>query len=149
VSQKSLAAPPLLSPLSGIFNPGTSPLPPYLLSTGYLLRKSKLTKSSPFSGTKKIDGYTIVGIEQTDVSLVLGKESSAGAGGKVGGSWKLPEKALLMLGSEREGIPAELLGEVDLCIEIEQRGKTRSLNVQTAAAVVCYEWNRQWRQSRA
>lgn len=62
------------------------------------------------------------------------------------GRGKLPKKAVLMLGSEREGIPAELLGEVDMCVEIEQRGETRSLNVQTAAAVVCYEWDRQWRQ---
>jgi len=85
----------------------------------------------------------IVGIEQTDQSIILGKEDS-GKEGISGG--RLPKKAVLMLGSEREGIPAELLGEVDMCVEIEQRGETRSLNVQTAAAVVCYEWNRQWRQ---
>ncbi|KAF8425120.1 hypothetical protein EV426DRAFT_59685 [Tirmania nivea] len=89
-----------------------------------------------FLREKRSEGYTIVGIEQTDQSVILGKE----------GRGRLPRKAVLMLGSEREGIPAELLGEVDMCVEIEQRGETRSLNVQTAAAVVCYEWNRQWRQ---
>ncbi|KAF8440700.1 hypothetical protein BGX38DRAFT_1272962 [Terfezia claveryi] len=89
-----------------------------------------------FLRDKRNEGYSIVGIEQTDQSVILGKEGRGG----------LPRKAVLMLGSEREGIPAELLGEVDMCVEIEQRGETRSLNVQTAAAVVCYEWNRQWRQ---
>ncbi|KAF8475674.1 hypothetical protein BDZ91DRAFT_844398 [Kalaharituber pfeilii] len=111
-----------------------------------------------FIREKKVEGYIIVGIEQTDKSLVLGKEQpveditngavlakvSEKEAGKA--EWKLPKKAVLMLGSEREGIPAELLGEVDLCVEIEQKGETRSLNVQTAAAVVCYEWNRHWRQ---
>lgn len=82
-----------------------------------------------------MEGYTIVGIEQTDQSVVLGRDAG----------WRMPRKAVLMLGSEREGIPAGLLGEVDLCVEIRQRGETRSLNVQTAAAVVCFEWDRQWR----
>ena len=91
-----------------------------------------------FLREKKVQGYTIVGIEQTDVSSILGKMN------KNGKEWKLPKNAVLMLGSEREGIPADLLGEVDLYVEIEQKGETRSLNVQTAAAVVCYEWNRQW-----
>lgn len=95
-----------------------------------------MTEIKDYIRKRKVEGYTIVGIEQTDSSHILGKDDS----------WKLPRKAVLLLGSEREGIPAELLGEVDLCVEIEQRGETRSLNVQTAAAVVCYEWNRHWRQ---
>ena len=46
---------------------------------------------------------------------------------------------LLLLGTEKYGIPAELLGELDWCVEIPQQGRTRSMNVQTAAAVVLYD----------
>jgi len=36
------------------------------------------------------------------------------------------------------------LKECDLCVEIEQVGIMRSLNVQTAAATVLYEYGRLW-----
>ncbi|KZF26622.1 hypothetical protein L228DRAFT_279796 [Xylona heveae TC161] len=84
-----------------------------------------------FLTQRKLEGYTVVGIEQTDRSKVLGQ-----------GDWKLPSKTVLLLGSEREGIPAALLAEMDLCVEIQQIGQTRSMNVQTAAAVVLYEYTR-------
>lgn len=82
---------------------------------------------------KKLEGYSVVGIEQTDRSIVLGK-----------GGYKLPKKVVLLLGSEKFGIPAELLAELDICVEISQKGETRSMNVQTAAAVVLYEFCRQY-----
>ncbi|KAI9671304.1 MAG: hypothetical protein M1831_004213 [Alyxoria varia] len=50
---------------------------------------------------------------------------------------------ILLLGSERKGIPGDLLGVCDWCVEIPQRGFTRSMNVQTAAAVVMFEFGRQ------
>ncbi len=80
----------------------------------------------------KLQGYTVVGIEQTDNSKVLGQEGC-----------QLPEKTVLVLGSEREGISSSLLADMDFCVEIKQRGLTRSMNVQTAAAVVLYEYSRQ------
>ncbi|KAA8914831.1 hypothetical protein FN846DRAFT_238449 [Sphaerosporella brunnea] len=83
---------------------------------------------------KRSEGYTAVGLEQTDRSIILGK-----------GEWKFPKKTVLLLGTEKFGIPAELLGELDWCVEIPQKGKTRSMNVQTAAAVVLYEACRQAR----
>lgn len=76
-------------------------------------------------------GYETVGIEQTDRSRVLGSEG-----------WKWPRRCVLMLGTEKKGIPGELLGEVEWCVEIPQSGVTRSMNVQTAAAVVVWEWVR-------
>lgn len=76
-------------------------------------------------------GYETVGIEQTDRSRVLGS-----------GGWKWPRRCVLMLGTEKHGIPGELLGEVEWCVEIPQSGVTRSMNVQTAAAVVVWEWVR-------
>ena len=79
--------------------------------------------------------WTIVGIEQTDRSVILGSEACV-----------LPDKCVLVLGSEREGIPATVLAECDMLVEIPQAGVTRSLNVQTAAGCVLYEWSRQHNQ---
>ncbi|KAK1058776.1 hypothetical protein LTR74_013168 [Friedmanniomyces endolithicus] len=85
-----------------------------------------------FLAAKRSEGFAVVGLEQTDRSLVLG---SAGC--------KLPERVVLVLGSERAGIPARVLAECGVLVEIEQRGVTRSLNVQTAAGVVLFEYMRQ------
>jgi len=87
-----------------------------------------------FLARKKADGFTVVGIEQTDRSVILGSEQT-----------KLPEKVVLVVGSEREGIPALVLTACDLLLEIPQRGITRSLNVQTAVSIVLYEYDRQHR----
>lgn len=84
----------------------------------------------------RAEGYTAVGVEQTDRSVVLGDEQSR---------WRFPTKTVLLLGTEKFGIPPELLGELDACVEIPQSGFTRSMNVQTAAAVVLYECCRQFR----
>lgn len=77
----------------------------------------------------RAEGYAAVGIEQTDRSVILGDEVAC----------RFPKKTLLLLGTEKFGIPAELLGELDWCVEIPQKGRTRSMNVQTAAAVVLYD----------
>lgn len=75
----------------------------------------------------KTKGYQIVGIEQTGVSVGLSS------------STPLSPKCLIVLGKEKEGIPVELLAEMDLCIEIPQYGLTRSLNVHVSAALVIWE----------
>ncbi|KAF2138837.1 uncharacterized protein K452DRAFT_211283, partial [Aplosporella prunicola CBS 121167] len=85
-----------------------------------------------FLRARKADGYMVVGVEQTDRSVVLGAEGSA-----------LPRRCVLVMGSEREGIPGAVLAECDLCVEVRQVGVTRSLNVQTAAAIVLFEYQRQ------
>jgi tRNA guanosine-2'-O-methyltransferase len=87
---------------------------------------------SAWMAGKKSEGWTVVGIEQTDRSVLLGDESAG-----------LPAKTILVLGSEREGMPAAVLGECDLLVEIPQVGVTRSLNVQVAAAIVLFEYGRQ------
>ena len=87
---------------------------------------------STWVAAKKSEGWTVVGIEQTDRSVLLGDASAV-----------LPEKTILVLGSEREGMPAAVLGECDLLVEIPQVGVTRSLNVQVAAAIVLFEYARQ------
>ncbi|GAB7339569.1 hypothetical protein MBLNU457_6174t1 [Dothideomycetes sp. NU457] len=85
---------------------------------------------------KKNEGYCIVGIEQTDRSKILGAEGTV-----------LPEKTILVLGAEKEGMPPLIMGECDVLVEIPQKGKTRSLNVQTAAAAVLYDYARQHRKA--
>jgi tRNA guanosine-2'-O-methyltransferase len=87
---------------------------------------------SAWAARMKSEGWTVVGIEQTDRSVLLGGEGAV-----------LPDKTILVLGSEREGMPAAVLGECDLLVEIPQVGVTRSLNVQVAAAIVLFEYGRQ------
>ena len=87
---------------------------------------------SAWVAEKKSEGWTVVGIEQTDRSVLLGEAEAV-----------LPDKTILVLGSESLGMPAAVLGECDLLVEIPQVGVTRSLNVQTAAAIVLFEYGRQ------
>ena len=91
-----------------------------------------------FLSERKEEGFTVVGIEQTDRSVILGSEDA-----------KLPEKVVLVVGSEREGVPAVVLTECDILVEIPQQGITRSLNVQTAVSIVLYEHARQHKKSAA
>lgn len=54
----------------------------------------------------------------------------------------LPQDAVLVFGSEANGLSRELLDQSDEVVMIRQRGSTRSLNVAAAAAVAMYEWSR-------
>lgn len=96
------------------------------------IRELPLAGLARFLRDSKRDGCAVVGVEQTDRSVVLGEPGA-----------RLPRRCVLVLGSEREGIPGWLLAECDLCVEVRQVGVTRSLNVQTAASVVLYEYGRQ------
>ncbi|XP_058910588.1 probable methyltransferase TARBP1 isoform X1 [Kogia breviceps] len=79
---------------------------------------------------KKAEGYTIVGVEQTVKSLDLT-------------CYRFPEKSVLLLGNEREGIPANLIQQLDVCVEIPQQGVIRSLNVHVSGALLIWEYTRQ------
>lgn len=113
---------------------------------------------------QKTQGWSVVGVEQTDQSYILGgaepspvsipedpDENGEGNAGTTLHSGGLPRKrkalfalrTTLLLGSERTGIPGGLLGLCDWCVEIPQVGVTRSLNVQTAAGLVLFEYARQ------
>jgi TrmH family RNA methyltransferase len=54
----------------------------------------------------------------------------------------LPERVVFVLGAEREGLPEDVLGGVDLVATIPQEGAAESLNVGTAGAIALYEWRR-------
>ncbi|XP_067901542.1 probable methyltransferase TARBP1 isoform X3 [Heterodontus francisci] len=79
---------------------------------------------------KKTEGHTIIGVEQTANSHNLAQYS-------------FPEKTLLLLGNEREGIPANLIQHLDVCVEIPQCGIIRSLNVHVSGALLMWEYLRQ------
>ncbi len=83
-----------------------------------------------FLREKKRQGYVIVGVEQTSTSVSLE-------------SFLFPEKCVVVLGKEREGIPADILQLVDVCVEIPQFGVTRSLNVHVSGSLVLWEMKRQ------
>lgn len=97
-----------------------------------------VSEIAAFLAAKKAEGYEVVGVEQTDRSRILGEEEGEGGAVFAGDG-----KTVLVLGSEREGIPGELLAEMDWCVEVRQAGVTRSMNVQTAAAVVLFDYVRQ------
>jgi tRNA guanosine-2'-O-methyltransferase len=74
----------------------------------------------------KTNGYVAVGIEQTDQSAILGSEDIRNTNHMSLGT--LPRKCVLVLGSEKGGISAEVLAALDRCVEIRTVGVTRSLS---------------------
>jgi 23S rRNA (guanosine2251-2'-O)-methyltransferase len=54
-------------------------------------------------------------------------------------SAELPEKAAFVLGSETAGVSAEVRAHVSELLSIPMRGGVESLNVASAAAVLCFE----------
>ncbi|CRL07401.1 CLUMA_CG020374, isoform A [Clunio marinus] len=75
-------------------------------------------------------GFAIIGAEQSGKSLPLTES-------------QIPSKSLLLLGNEKEGIPANLLSLLDLTIEIPQMGVVRSLNVHVTGALIIWEYTKQ------
>ncbi|RUS24460.1 hypothetical protein BC938DRAFT_473545, partial [Jimgerdemannia flammicorona] len=88
-----------------------------------------------FLKEKKEQGYMLCGLEQTTNSVSLSE-------------MKFPEKCVIILGKEKEGIPAQLLQFLDQTIEIPQFGITRSLNVHVSGAITIYEYTKQMSQPR-
>ena len=81
---------------------------------------------------RKRDGFLIIGLEQTGSSLPLE-------------TFEFPadKPTVLLLGKEKEGIPAECLQAVDQCLEIPQLGLIRSLNVHVSGAITIWEFTKQ------
>jgi len=82
----------------------------------------------------KRKGYDIVALEQTDSSITLGDVNS-----------HLPEKCVLVLGREKEGVPVEVLQICTCTVEIQQFGVIRSLNVHVATSILIYELTKKGR----
>lgn len=56
--------------------------------------------------------------------------------------FRWPRRTVLVLGREKEGIPAALLGMLRSTVEIPQLGRIRSLNVHVSGTPCCARW---WR----
>lgn len=91
------------------------------------VRTSELTS---YLESMRHEGYTLIGVEQTANSKILT-------------NYEFPEKSLLLLGNEKEGIPVELIQKLDACVEIPQVGIIRSLNVHVSGALLVWEYTRQ------
>lgn len=59
--------------------------------------------------------------------------------------FELPKRAVLLFGSENNGISAALLNHANAMVQIEQFGSTRSINVGVAAGIAMYEWTRRFK----
>ncbi|CAK9805252.1 Probable methyltransferase TARBP1 [Anthophora plagiata] len=79
---------------------------------------------------KKDMGWFLVGLEQTANSTSLQ-------------NMKFEKKTILVLGNEKDGIPANLIPLFDTCIEIPQAGVIRSLNVHVSGAICIWQYANQ------
>ena len=52
----------------------------------------------------------------------------------------LPEKCVMVFGSEKSGLSEELLSHASSIVAIEQQGSTRSVNVGVASGIAMYAW---------
>lgn len=73
----------------------------------------------------KLQGYTVAAIEQTPDSVALP-------------DYQPPEKIVLVVGREVEGIEPEVLALCDLALEIPMFGRKESYNVAQAAAMALF-----------
>ncbi len=80
----------------------------------------------------KSKGYTIVGVEQTDVSVPLK-------------SYQIKEghKYVLVFGNELDGLSESILPLLDSAVEIPQWGTKHSLNVSVCAGIVLFHFTSQ------
>lgn len=72
------------------------------------------------------EDYTIIGLEQTEVSSPLQ-------------DLQADTKVVLLLGREVEGLEQEVIDLCDVCVEIPMLGKKESYNVVQAAAMALYQ----------
>lgn len=76
-------------------------------------------------GDLRKTGYTIIGLEQSQGSILITEFSA-------------PSKVALILGSEVDGINDFVLKHLDTSIEIPMLGEKESFNVAVAAAIALY-----------
>lgn len=79
----------------------------------------------------KIEGYTLVGLEQATNSTNLHH-------------YEFQRKTVLVIGNERQGLTEEVLAQLDAVVEIPVWGLPYSYNVATATVMATYEYCRQF-----
>lgn len=78
----------------------------------------------------KSKGYSVVGAEQTTGSRPIQQI-------------EFPKRSILVLGHEKEGLPAHIISHLDIIAEIPQFGVVRSLNVHVTGAIFMWEYAKQ------
>jgi tRNA G18 (ribose-2'-O)-methylase SpoU len=87
-------------------------------------------QSNEFDCVKKLkdQGYRIIAVEQTDMSVMLEDFDFINN-----------EKLVLIFGNEINGVTGQLLSLTDECIEIPQFGTKHSFNVAVSAGIVLWQ----------
>ncbi len=85
----------------------------------------------------KKQGYTIIGIEQTNESIPLSEFNASAY-----------EEIVVVFGNEVDGLSESVLPHLDSCIEIEQFGTKHSLNVSVCAGIVMWTLAQHIRQAK-
>jgi len=89
----------------------------------------KVDALAAFLNEKKMEGWHLVGLEQTANSQSIL-------------DYAFPRKTVLLLGEEQRGIPADYIHLLDECVEIPQLGVIRSLNVHVSASICVWEYTK-------
>lgn len=79
---------------------------------------------------RAVHGKSIIGIDNIEGSQPLGGTT-------------LPRDAVMVFGSEGDGLSAEMIAACEKLIAIEQFGSTRSVNVGVASGIAMYAWLQQ------
>ncbi|XP_036151331.1 uncharacterized protein LOC105836856 isoform X2 [Monomorium pharaonis] len=79
---------------------------------------------------KKEADWSLIGVEQTINSVNLM-------------TMTFEKRTILVLGNEKDGIPANFIPLFDKCVQIPQVGVTRSLNVHVTAAICIWQYANQ------
>ena len=118
--------------VSEVYLSGYTPTPPRPEITKTAIGAEEHVPWSKFSDPiRKIhdiksSGYSVLGLEQTNESLLLSDFTTS------------DKKLCLILGNEVTGIDDELIPHLDAAVEIPQFGMKHSLNVSVASGVALY-----------
>lgn len=74
-----------------------------------------------------VTGKSIIGIDNIENSIPLADA-------------ELPKNAVMVFGSEGDGLSREMISRCDQIVAIEQFGSTRSVNVGVASGIAMYAW---------
>ena len=96
-------------------------------NAGEVVRVEKHRSLPPVLRTLKAEGYQLVGLEQTEGSVLLD-------------SFRFDRRCVLVVGHERLGLTADILDLVSHVVEIPVYGLPHSHNAATAAAIAMYEY---------
>ena len=102
------------------------------VSTGHITRLATHIYEDPLETIRafKARGYRILAAEVTERAIPLADFSP------------VPEKWVLILGNEEEGVPEEILNAADTVLQIEMEPDVKSFNVAMAASILMYRLQR-------